>query len=72
MLYLYNLKNKNKKVPIWDRKREKMKDKLNKEIIRLGSENVDHNNLKAYEAISMSIVAILALTIGTIYGDKLF
>jgi len=49
-----------------------MKEKLNKEIARIGSEHVDHGNLKAYEAISMSVVAILALTIGTMYGDKLF
>lgn len=49
-----------------------MKDKLNKEVARLGSEHVDHGNLKAIEAVSMSVVAILAITIGTMYGDKLF
>lgn len=49
-----------------------MKEKLNKEIARIGSGYVDHGSLKAYEAISMSIVAILAITIGTMYGDKLF
>jgi hypothetical protein len=49
-----------------------MKEKLNKEIVRLGTGSVDHSNLKAYEAISMSVVAILAITIGTMYGDKLF
>ncbi len=49
-----------------------MKEKLNKVVIKIGSEHVDHGNLKAYEAISMSVVAILAITIGTIYGDKLF
>ena len=49
-----------------------MKKKLNKEVVRLGSEHVDHGNLKALEAISMSVVAILAITVGTMYGDKLF
>ena len=49
-----------------------MKEKLNKEIVRIGSEHVDHNNLKPYEAISMSAVGILAITIGTLFGDKLF
>lgn len=49
-----------------------MKEKLNKEVARIGSEHVDHGNLKAIEAVSMSVVAILALTIGTLFGDKLF
>lgn len=49
-----------------------MKEKLTKEVARIGSEHVDHGNLKAYEAISMSVVAVLAITIGTLYGDKLF
>lgn len=49
-----------------------MKEKLQKEITRIGSTTVDHYNLKAIEAISMSIVAILAITVGTIYGDILF
>jgi hypothetical protein len=49
-----------------------MKEKLNKEVVRLGTDYVDHKNLKAIEAISMSVVAILAITIGTMYGDKLF
>ena len=49
-----------------------MKEKLEQEITKLGSENLDHSNLKAIEAISMSIVTILAVTIGTIYGDILF
>ncbi len=50
----------------------KMKEKLTKEVARFGSKNVDHGNLTALEAVSMSVVAILALTIGTMYGDKLF
>lgn len=49
-----------------------MKKKLTKEVARLGSEHVDHGKLKAYEAVSMSVVALLAITIGTMYGDKLF
>lgn len=49
-----------------------MKEKLQKEVIRIGSKHVDHEDLTAIEAISMSAVAILALTVGTIYADKLF
>lgn len=49
-----------------------MKEKMTKEVARIGSNHVDHSNLNAVEAVSMSVVAILALTIGTIYGDKLF
>lgn len=49
-----------------------MKEKLQKDMFRLGSKNVDHSNLSAIEAVSMSAVAILAITIGTLYGDKLF
>lgn len=49
-----------------------MKEKMNKEVAKIGSDHVDHGNLKAFEAVSMSVVAILALTIGTMYGDKLF
>lgn len=49
-----------------------MKEKMTKEIARIGSEHVNHGSLNAIEAISMSVVAVLALTIGTIFGDKLF
>lgn len=49
-----------------------MKEKLQKDVFRLGTKDVDHQNLNAIEAISMSTVAIMAVTIGTIYGDKLF
>lgn len=49
-----------------------MKEKLTKEVVRIGSKHVDHGNLNAIEAVSMSVVAILALTVGTMYGDKLF
>lgn len=49
-----------------------MKEALQKEVARIGSKNVDHDNLNAIEAISMSAVAILALTVGTLYADKLF
>jgi len=49
-----------------------MKEKLNKEVAKIGSSNVDHGNLNAIEAVSMSIVAILAITAGTIYGGMLF
>jgi len=53
-------------------KEDKMKEKLNKEVAKIGSSNVDHGNLNAIEAVSMSIVAILAITAGTIYGGMLF
>jgi hypothetical protein len=49
-----------------------MKEKLQKEVVRIGTKHVDHTSLNTVEAISMSAVAILALTLGTIYGDKLF
>jgi len=49
-----------------------MKEKLQKEVVRIGSKHVDHDNLDAIEAVAMSTVAILALTVGTIFGDKLF
>lgn len=49
-----------------------MKEKLQKEVVRFGSKNVDHQDLTAIEAVSMSAVAILALTVGTLYADKLF
>ena len=49
-----------------------MKAKMTKEIAKIGSKNVDHGNLELIEAVSMSVVAILALTIGTIYGSMLF
>ncbi|OQA03655.1 MAG: hypothetical protein BWY68_00638 [bacterium ADurb.Bin400] len=45
---------------------------MHKEIARVGSDTVDHNNLKAYEAVAMSVVAVLAITVGTIYGTMLF
>lgn len=44
---------------------------MNKEIARVGNEHVDLDNLKAVEAIAMSVVAVLAVTIGTIYGSIL-
>lgn len=49
-----------------------MKEKLHSDLFRVGTKSVDHSNLSAIEAISMSVVAILAITIGTLYGDKLF
>jgi len=44
---------------------------MNKEIARVGSEHVKYDQLSAIEAISMSVVAVLAVTIGTIYGSML-
>lgn len=44
---------------------------MRKEVARVGSETVDLDNLKAVEAVALSVVAILAVTIGTIYGSML-
>lgn len=44
---------------------------MNREIARVGSKHVDCENLNAVEAVSMSIVAVLAVTLGTIYGSML-
>jgi len=44
---------------------------MNKEIARLGSQHVNYDKLNAVEAVSMSVVAVLAVTIGTIYGSML-
>lgn len=49
-----------------------MKEKIKKEIAIAGTKNIEYTKLSAVEAISMSVVAILALTLGTIFGDKLF
>lgn len=44
---------------------------MRKVIAQVGTEHVDLDNLKAIEAVSLSVVAILAVTIGTIYGSML-
>ena len=44
---------------------------MNREIVKVGSKSVDYDNLNAIEAISMSVVAVLAVTLGTIYGSML-
>ncbi len=44
---------------------------MDKEIIRIGTGKVNHNDLSAFEAITMGVVAILAITVGTIYGTML-
>lgn len=44
---------------------------MNREIVKVGTDRVDVDNLNAIEAISMSVVAVLAVTIGTIYGSML-
>jgi hypothetical protein len=45
--------------------------KMNRVIANCGSEHVNVEKLKAVEAISMSVVAVLAVTLGTIYGSML-
>ncbi|MFA5926650.1 MAG: hypothetical protein WCT32_01825 [Patescibacteria group bacterium] len=49
-----------------------MKEKLHTDIVRVGTKSVDHNDLSAIEATAMSIVAILSITLGTIYGSLMF
>lgn len=44
---------------------------MNREIVKIGTDHVNVDNLTAIEAISMSVVAVLAVTIGTIYGSML-
>ena len=44
---------------------------MNREVAKLGTKYVDYDKLTAIEAVSMSIVAVLAVTIGTIYGSML-
>lgn len=44
---------------------------MNKEVIKLGTKTVDFNKLDAIEAISMSVVAVLAIVVGVIYGSVL-
>ncbi len=46
----------------------KMEKKLHKDVVRIGSENVDIHDLKHYEAVAIAVVGILSITIGTIYG----
>jgi hypothetical protein len=49
-----------------------MREKLQSEVVKVGTKTLDYNNLKLYEAISVAVVAVLALTLGTIYGTILY
>ena len=49
-----------------------MREKIKKQVSVVHTKHVDHTNLNATEAISMSVVALAALTLGTIFADKLF
>ncbi|HOX41004.1 MAG TPA: hypothetical protein PK263_02325 [bacterium] len=49
-----------------------MKEKLQKEVIKVGTKTVDYEKLEHYEAVSIAVVGILSATIGTIYGSGLF
>jgi len=53
-------------------KENKMKEKLQKEVIKVGTKTVDYEKLEHYEAVSIAVVGILSATIGTIYGSGLF
>lgn len=48
-----------------------MKEKLHQDVVRVGTKAVDHNALTAIEAVAMSVTAILAVTVGTIYANIL-
>jgi hypothetical protein len=50
---------------------KKVREHLHKEVFRVGHKHVDHYNLTAIEAVAMSLVAILSITVGTIYGSIL-
>jgi hypothetical protein len=45
-----------------------MEKTLHKDVLRIGSENVNIHDLKHYEAVAIVTVGILSLTLGTIYG----
>lgn len=45
---------------------------LHKEVCRVGTGQFDHGNIKTVEAIAVSLVAVLALMAGTVYGSMLF
>lgn len=53
-------------------KKENKIHPLHKDVVRLGSKSVDHYDLNAIEAVAMTLVAILSITAGTIYGTMLF
>lgn len=40
-------------------------------VANIGTKHVDYENLNAIEATAMSVVAVLAVTLGTIYGSIL-
>lgn len=44
---------------------------MRREVAKVGTKNVDYENLNAIEAVAMSVVAVLAVTLGTIYGSML-
>ncbi len=67
--------NKNKNYPLktrWIGNGEKMEEKMNKDLFRIGTKHVDHWDLKTYEAISMGVVGVLSVALGQIYGSLLF
>ncbi len=49
-----------------------MKEKMHKELFKIGHTKVDVHNLKAVESICIAIVGILSITAGTIYGTIMF
>jgi len=53
-------------------KTKQMKEKMQKDVVKIGHSVVDIHNLKAIEAVSITIVGILSITAGTIYGMTMF
>jgi|GEM_PF-1322868 len=49
-----------------------MKEKLSKDVTQIGTKVLDYDNLKFYEAVSMTIVGVLAIALGTLYGTVLY
>jgi len=45
-----------------------MEKELHKDVVRIGSKNVDIHDLKHYEAVAIAVVGVLSITVGTIYG----
>jgi len=49
-----------------------MKEKLHSDVVRIGTGQFDHMDIKPLEAVAISLVTILSVTIGTMYGVVLF
>lgn len=50
---------------------ETLKKNAHNDVFRVGHKSVDHYDLTAFEAATMTVVAVLSITVGTIYGSLL-